>query len=89
MTVEYPKEQVLKAARTAYRNSLSGSNDDYVENKANLFVQRCLKYDHDPDSDVISQDAVKEIAFAALDPYCTAQLYASLDAYYHSQEEGE
>ena len=87
MPVVYPKEQVLKAARVAYHSSVSGSNEDYVERKANLFVERCLKYDRDPESDVISQAAVQEIAFSALDSYCAAQMYAVLDAYYRSQEE--
>ena len=77
--MRWSTEQVRKAAFAAYRSSMSGDDDTYVENKSELFVQRCLNFDGHPDADTISKAAIEEIAFAALDPYCTAQLYGVLD----------
>lgn len=76
----YPAETVRQGAVVAYRASMAGDNDDYVYGKADLFVERCRRYDGDPEEDEISLDAVNEIAFAALDPYCTGQLYHYLDS---------
>lgn len=83
---KYTAEQVLQAARAAYYSSASGNNENYVEDKANAFVNRCLHYDDVPAGSMISQYAVKNIAFAALDPYCTAQLYSVLDGFVNEEQ---
>ena len=59
---------------------MAGDNENYVQSKSELFVSRCHGFDRRDDGSDITQTAVQEIAFAALDTACSLQLYAVLDA---------
>lgn len=63
----YSKESVLQAAQVAYSSTLAGNDEDYVTSKSRMFLHRCLQFDGDIDADYVSQDAIDEICYAALD----------------------